>query len=798
MRTVRNQTGRWSRAIIALSSASLIGLELAWTRIFSAEFFYTFAFLILSLAILGLGLGALALRLFPALGRERLLGAHLVAAGLATLVSPILVFRLGLDFSLLFSSAGMIGKFLLTIMLLSAPFFFGGAALALLFKRSPGDMPRLYMADLVGAGAGVVIFIWLMNRLETPAATFIAAIPILLAAVLVGKGWPRVVPAGVVVVAIVLSPHAKDLLEANRTERAPVIYKHWDAMAKIKVFDYEGEARGINIDNVANSPVHRFDGAFDDPGIEESTWGIDVSYLIRQFDECAFLSLGAGGGGDVLQALVEGATIIHAVEVNPHINKMMVDGDPSGYIESSRPSEGEMDGEPVAPPVIRDEAGEIITTAAFSGYIYRDPRVRVVSEDARAYVRRHRNTFDVIYSLSSNTWAALGSGSFAFAESYLFTTEAFRDYWEALTDEGFLSMEHQVYMPRLVSALIDALEGLGVEDPASHFAVYALPEMRRQLLLVSKRPLTDEIRQMAYGELTPENFDSIHLLFPSSDGLEDNLINRIVVEGWQTVADSAPVDISPSTDDRPFVAQMGLWRNFDWKALEKVSQWADFRGFPLSKGVIVIILLCVGLLVLPLNLVPYFRKGEHLRAVPWLFFFTIGMAFMCVEIVLIQKYALFIGAPIYSIATVLLALLIASGIGSRFSDRVGDGVAFAGIVFWILLEAFVLVHVTETLGGLTVLMRTLITGLLIAPLGFFMGMPFPKGALRVGALVDWGFAVNGAASVLGATAVVMIAFTFGFTAALVVSALLYALAYCLISLRPAWKGFVRRDEPRRA
>jgi hypothetical protein len=331
-----------------------------------------------------------------------------------------------------------------------------------------------------------------------------------------------------------------------------------------------------------------------------------------------------------------------------------------------------------------------------------------------------------------------------------------------------------------------------VEDPTSHFAVYALPQMRRQLLLVSKRSLTDEIRQMAYGELTPENFESIHLLFPASDGLEDNLINRIVVEGWRTVADSAPVDISPSTDDRPFVAQMGLWRNFNWKALEKVSQWADFRGFPLSKAVIVIILLCVGLLVLPLNLVPYFRKGEHLRAVPWLFFFVIGMAFMCVEIVLIQKYALFIGAPIYSIATVLLTLLVASGIGSRFSDRVGDGVAFVGIVFWILLEAFVLVHTTGALGGLTVLTRILITGLLIAPLGFFMGMPFPKGALRVGGLVDWGFAVNGAASVLGATAVVMIAFTFGFTVALVVSALLYALAYCLISLRPAWKGSVRR------
>ena len=58
--------------------------------------------------------------------------------------------------------------------------------------------------------------------------------------------------------------------------------------------------------------------------------------------------------------------------------------------------------------------------------------MRVVTEDARTYVRRHRGAFDVIYSLSSNTWAALGSGAFALAENYLFTTEAFQDYWRAL------------------------------------------------------------------------------------------------------------------------------------------------------------------------------------------------------------------------------------------------------------------------------------------------------------------------------------------------------------------------------
>ena len=61
--------------VVALLSMTLLALEIIWTRLFSAEFFYTFAFLILSLAIMGLGMGALALRLFPGLNREGSLGS---------------------------------------------------------------------------------------------------------------------------------------------------------------------------------------------------------------------------------------------------------------------------------------------------------------------------------------------------------------------------------------------------------------------------------------------------------------------------------------------------------------------------------------------------------------------------------------------------------------------------------------------------------------------------------------------------------------------------------------------------
>lgn len=774
--------------IIALMSLSLIALELVWTRIFSAEFFYTFAFLVLSLAILGLGLGGLILRLVPRLDRDGTVGVALSLSGMATLVAPILVFELGLKFSELASSPAMIARFVAAVILLSSAFFFGGIALALLFRRHHTEMPRLYMADLLGAGAGVVVILVLMSSAGTPAATFLSALPMLAAACLASRRWMRVVPVLLAVVAVALCPLADGLLEVERPERGTLIYRHWDAMAKIKLLDFAGSHRGIVIDNVANSPVIPFDGNFDDPELEQAQWGIDVSYLIDEFEQCRFLSLGAGGGSDVLQALVEGAAEVHAVEVNPHINHMMVDGDSGGYLEpeladqavAAETGDEKGDATAVPPPVLRNEEGEIITLAEYSGGIYRDSRVVVVSEDARTYIRRHHEAFDLVYSLSSNTWAALGSGAFAFAENYLFTKEAFQDYWRALSPDGYLSMEHQVYMPRLVSAVLGALAELGVERPQDHIAVYDLPQMRRNLLLLSKKPLTDRVRNNAYGELSEDNFEHIHLLYPAPPGLEDNLVNRIITEGWQEVAITAPVDISPSTDDRPFVAQMGLWKNFQADALDKVNPFAEFRGFPLSKVIIVTILLVVGVLVLPLNLVPYLRRGERLPASGWLYFLLIGVAFMSAEVVLIQKYALFIGASVYSIAAVLLTVLVASGIGSRFSERFGPGAAFGGIVACLVLHAFIFGHLADLLAGLPLALRVMVTAVLVAPLGFFMGMPFPKGARRVGELIDWGFAVNGAASVLGATAIMMVAFAHGFAVALLLAAVVYLGAWALL------------------
>ncbi|MFH2037296.1 MAG: hypothetical protein ABIJ45_12900, partial [Candidatus Zixiibacteriota bacterium] len=558
---------------------------------------------------------------------------------------------------------------------------------------------------------------------------------------------------------------------------------HWDAMAKIKMYEYPGgEGRGYNIDNVANSYIYKFDGNWDVPDSAKFQFGIPVDYLIGLFDSCTFLSLGAGGGSEVLQALQEGAAEIHAVEVNGHINKMMTEGDRTGYLSEIIFSSDSIKGDSIE---YRNPDSAILLPE-FTGNIYHDPRVKVITEDARTYVRRFKNKFDIIYSLSSNTWAALSSGSFALAENYLFTTEAFKDYWTALSDSGFMMMEHQLYMPRLVAELIEAFKELGIKDYKNHLAVYDLPQMRRNALLLSKRPLDDSLRYHALIDLVPEYYSYIHLLYPpADDSIAGNLVNRVVAEGWKSASDSTPLNISPCTDNRPFTAQLGLWKNFDPNKHSYITRYG-MDGFPLTQTIIIIILVIVFILILPLNLIPYFKKGEKLKLIPFAYFFIIGIAYMAIEVVLIQKYTFFVGPSVYAISTIIISLLIGSGIGSRFSGKFSDRVAFLGIIVWLILDSYLFNNVINGINNVSLSGRMLITTVLMFPLGFFMGMPFPKGALRIKELIDWGFSVNGAASVIGSTAIVLVSISYGFRSALLIGLGLYILAYFLITIKRAW------------
>jgi len=735
--------------IVFLLSLALISMEIIWSRIFSAEYFYTFAFLILSVSILGLGLGALSLRMSKKLTAINNYGGLLVITAFLMLAGPPVVLHLQLDFTQLISNHWMLLKLVATILILGSSFFTGGIILSSIFRKEHTNMPRLYMSDLIGAALGVIASVLLMNSIGTDKAAILISLPVVIPAFILIPRWWKITPAILFIACLAGLPYSGKLLTRPKKERAEVIYTHWDAMARLKVYQFSDDYWGLNIDDAANSPVLKFDGNWDRPDSLRFQFSIPATKLTTQFDSCRFLSLGAGGGGDVLQALQDGATEVHAVEVNPHINDMMTEG----FLKE------------------------------FSGDIYNDERVQVVTEDARSYVRRYDNHFDVIYSLSSNTFAALASGSFALAENYLFTTEAFQDYFQALSNKGYLLMEHQFYVPRMVSEVLEALKREGVKEPAKHLAVYHLPTMRRHLILMSKQPLAPSTIRESIYETTAENYPFFRLLYPAVDSVKNNQINQIVLKGWESQQAQSPTNLAPCTDDQPFTAQLGLMKNFDLEKVKKRLLPYEFQGFPLSKVIILIILAIVIFLIIPLNLLPYLKKGPKLKPTGWFYFFMIGVGFMAIEVVLIQKYTLFIGSSSYTFMTILFVLLASSGIGSMMSRRFKNHWPFLFIAGWILLDIFAFPYLTNALGGMGLTARILITTLLIAPLGFFMGMPFVKGSEKAGELIDWGFAINGAASVIGSTLVLIPVFNFGFASGLTLALLCYVWAYIFL-LRP--------------
>ncbi len=729
-----------------LISLSLISMEIIWSRIFSAEYFYTFAFLILSISILGLGLGALALRMSKRLAAKESYGCLLSLTGLLMLVGPPLVLYLKLDFTQLLSNHLMLLKLIATIFILGSSFFTGGIVLSSIFRKGHASMPRLYMADLIGAALGVVVSVLFMNGIGTDKAAIVIVIPVFVASFLSFSSWFKAIPVLLILSSFIVLPHSEKLLVSGKEDRAEVIHQHWDAMAKLKVYKYSDDYWGLNIDNAANSPVLRFDGNFDRPDSLRIPFSIPATNLTTKFKDCRFLSLGAGGGSDVLMALQDGAAEVHAVEVNPYINHMMTDG----FLKE------------------------------FSGQLYNNEKVKVVSEDARAYVRRFDNYFDVIYSLSSNSFAALASGSFALAENYLFTTEAFQDYYKALSADGYLLMEHQFYVPRMVSEVLDALEREGVENPASHLAVYHLPTMRRHLILMGKQPLSDATISNAVYETNQQNYAFFRQLYPAADSVQANTINQIITKGWEAYQPEAATNLSPCTDNRPFTGQLGLMKNLSFEQIKTRLLPYEFQGFPLSIVIVLVILALVVVIVLPLNLLPYLKEKHKLKPAGWLYFFAIGVGFMAIEVVLIQKYTLFIGSSSYTFMTLLFVLLASSGVGSLYSTRFNNQVPFAAIGLWLLADILLFPLIVGWFGAASLFWRIFITCILVTPIGFFMGMPFVKGSAKAGDLIDWGFAINGAASVIGSTLVLIPVFMFGFAYGLVMAGTFYLLAYLLI------------------
>jgi hypothetical protein len=172
-----------------------------------------------------------------------------------------------------------------------------------------------------------------------------------------------------------------------------------------------------------------------------------------------------------------------------------------------------------------------------------------------------------------------------------------------------------------------------------------------------------------------------------------------------------------------------------------------------------------------------------------LYFFLIGLGFMFLEIPLIQKFILYLGKPILAISSVLFGLLLFSGFGSLYTTKTNASVerlryTLVLLVATIFVYLFLLPNILGQITTANTHLRYLIFVLVLAPLGFIMGMPLPTGIalLKYGnhRLIPWAWAANGSASVLGSILAVLIALGSGFSQVMALGALSYAASLAVL------------------
>jgi hypothetical protein len=165
------------------------------------------------------------------------------------------------------------------------------------------------------------------------------------------------------------------------------------------------------------------------------------------------------------------------------------------------------------------------------------------------------------------------------------------------------------------------------------------------------------------------------------------------------------------------------------------------------------------------------------------YFSAIGFAYLAAEIAAIQQFGLLLGHPVYAVVTVLAAFLICSGAGSVWSDRFARPrpASVAGIlVLFLALYAAILPTLVHFLQPAPLLVRGAVAFVLLGPLAFVMGMPFPLGIRNVARSdstgTAWAWASNGFASVTAAPLAALIALEFGAVALLVTGGVAYGIA----------------------
>ncbi|MBW2725799.1 MAG: hypothetical protein JRE71_15570 [Deltaproteobacteria bacterium] len=756
----------WS---IFLVSCAVMLYQITLTRVLSVVVWYHFAFLTISLVMLGLG----APGVWFALARKplRYLPALLLASGIAVPVSVMLVVKFGTE--VLINNALGIAFFVLP-----ATLSLGGVVCLLLMKASGAAITRMYGVDLLGAGLGAAVVIPLMHIIPTPLlAAGVGFLPLVALALYPGVMRRASVLCILLLTGTLVQGDGFQITRSKEYDEKIVrpVYEDWSPIARITIFDEsfhvlaaqksgfswgrgskfpEGERfrqYWLEQDGSAGTPISEFSG--DLSRVRHLLYDVTtVGYQLRPPRSVAII--GAGGGRDILSALLAGATDIDAVELNSHT----IDA-------------------------VSNRFGD------FSGDIYHVPGVTAVASDGRSHLSHTDKTFDLIQISLIDSWAASAAGAFALAENSLYTVEAFELYGSRLNDAGLISTSRwMTEMPRLIVLADASLRAMGIDEPRDHIVIVSAESVGT--LLTSKQPFSSSDLQRLREICEQRGFVQLYPVAPGTVPA-NRFIAATVHQGLTPLAKSG-INTDPPTDDSPYFFHMMSPFSLPDELPDEIAAVTGMQLNLQSSYLLRIVMLGVTATSIVFFMLPFLvRLGRAESAQSWpsllratTYFAMIGFAFMLIENVLVQRFVLYLGHPSYAMTVIIASLLLGMGAGSTYAELLGvERLKRQGMLVPLLLLAlvFILPGLFAVTLGLPLALRVAISGTILIPLGATLGVFFPLGMLRFGDRAKpWYWAINGVFGVVASVLSLALSMEIGFAAVGVLAAFGYAVAWACL------------------
>lgn len=474
---------------------SVIMFEIALTRVFAIMMWHHFTYMVISIGLLGFGASGSLMTATRFGENEKQADRALVWVSAAYGFSVILAFCLAtlvrIDSLAIWERPQECLGLALVFLIIFVPFLLGGLGIGLALTRHVKNVNGLYCGDLVGSAIGAALSALLMKSFGSTATVVLAGAFGVLASLFFSFGdglarWrslslPATLLAGVLGVGFADGwldwrvPYAPGK-EANVPE---ILIQQNPALGKIdKLYSATAEVqvafsiptnpmiggdfgrvdkmtimgRGVGQDGTA--PTMLFEGGADlskFPFLDDTQAASPyVAHRAAGRKDLKVMVIGVGGGVDVMVALANGAEHVTAVELNSAMIDMVTDR-------------------------YADYIGRLFDPAG----PHKD-RIELVNSEGRAWLRSHDTKYDSIQMSGVDSYTALSTGAYTLSESYLYTVQAVKDFYEHLNDGGIATWSRFIEMMpkkpretlRLANIAVTALRELGVADPASHVCVF--------------------------------------------------------------------------------------------------------------------------------------------------------------------------------------------------------------------------------------------------------------------------------------------------------------------------------------